>query len=351
MITPQTNTTLTDIAGAITQGDHFIISGHINPDGDCLGSQLALACALERMGKQVACILAEDRPLDASLSFIPGSEKLVPARFFKGRPGVFITVDVPTRERLGKDAARLLDACALSITLDHHAVETTMADLVYVDTDAASTTLLVWELCEIVGVSRAGQLARCCYCGLVSDTGRFQYQNTSARAFVAAAEMVEQGANPAAIAGAFYQNRSHASLFLEACMIEHIRFGLDGAFALSWLAHDDFVTCKATRSDAEMLIDTLRCLQGVQVACLLRDVEGIIRGSLRAKDDTDVARIARLLGGGGHRAAAGFTLELSLTQAREKLYKLLSDALPSGSSIAQATTSADGFMAGEAHQA
>ncbi|MFR1639127.1 MAG: DHH family phosphoesterase [Eggerthellaceae bacterium] len=101
----------------------------------------------------------------------------------------------PSRERIGEAAAALLEGCDLTVTVDHHAVDSTMTDLVYVDPDAASTTMLVWELAGLLGAERAGDVAQCCYTGLVTDTGRFQYQNTDAAAMRAASEMVEAGAD------------------------------------------------------------------------------------------------------------------------------------------------------------
>ena len=176
-VTPQTNTDLGAIAEALRSRDDFIICGHVSPDGDCLGSQLGLAAALKGLGKRVTCLLAKDEPIDERLGFLPGAAELVPAASFDGIARTFVAVDVPTRERIGEAAAALLEGCDLTVTVDHHAVDSTMTDLVYVDPDAASTTMLVWELAGLLGAERAGDVAQCCYTGLVTDTGRFQYQN------------------------------------------------------------------------------------------------------------------------------------------------------------------------------
>ena len=288
-VTPQTNTDLGAIAEALRSRDDFIICGHVSPDGDCLGSQLGLAAALKGLGKRVTCLLAKDEPIDERLGFLPGAAELVPAASFDGIARTFVAVDVPTRERIGEAAAALLEGCDLTVTVDHHAVDSTMTDLVYVDPDAASTTMLVWELAGLLGAERAGDVAQCCYTGLVTDTGRFQYQNTDAAAMRAASEMVEAG----------------------------------GAYALSWLSCDDFEATGAVKADAEPIIDALRSVAGVRVACMLREQGDVVRGSLRAKDDTDVAAVARSFGGGGHVAAAGFTLSCTLDEAR----RLVDEAL------------------------
>lgn len=322
-VTPQTNTDLASIAEALAGRDDIVICGHVSPDGDCLGSQLGLAAALRALGKRVTCLLAKDEPIDERLAFLPGAADLVPAASFDGVARTFVAVDVPTRERIGEAAAALRDGCDLAVTVDHHAVDTAMTDLVYVDPDAASTTMLVWELAGLLGVDRTGDVATCCYTGLVTDTGRFQYQNTDALSMRAAAEMVEAGADPASVSRAIFQNRSLPSVRLEGIAVERMTFGAGGAYALSWLTREDFEATGAVKADAEPLIDALRSVSGVRAACMLREQGDVVRGSLRAKDDTDVAAIARGFGGGGHVAAAGFTLACSIEEARELVERTL----------------------------
>lgn len=324
--TPQTNTDLAAIAAALRASDDIVICGHVSPDGDCLGSQLALAAALRSLGKRVACLLARDEPADARLSFLPGFADLVPAARYDGPARTFVAVDVPTRARIG-DAASLLDASETSVVVDHHAVETTMADLTYVDPDAASTTMLVWELAGLLGADRTGDVALCCYTGLVTDTGRFQYQNTDAAALRAASEMAAAGADAAFVSRAVFQSRSEASVRLEGIAIGRMRLEAGGAIARSWLSREDFEALGATKADAEPVIDALRSIAGVRVACVLREQDGAVRGSLRAKDGTDVAAIARRFGGGGHVAAAGFTLELPLSEAVATVGRALEEAV------------------------
>ena len=325
--TPQTNADLAAIASVLKGCDDIVVCGHVSPDGDCLGSQLGLAAALRSLGKRVACLLAKDEPADERLSFLPGFADLIPAARYEGPARAFVAVDVPTRERIGEAAAALLDACETSVTVDHHAADFAMTALAYVDPDAASTTVLVWELAGLLGADRAGDVATCCYTGLVTDTGRFQYQNTDAAALRAAAEMVESGADPAAVSCAVFQNRSVPSALLEARAVERMGLCFGGAAALSWLSQADFEALGAAKADAEPAVDALRSVRGVRVACMLREQDGAVRGSLRAKDGTDVAFLARELGGCGHRAAAGFTLETGLEEATALLERRLADLL------------------------
>lgn len=327
-VSPQTNCTLAEVANRLCELDDFVVCGHVSPDGDCLGSQLALAAALRRLGKRVTCVLVKDEPVEANLlRVLDGAQDLVFAGAYKGAPGAFVGVDVPTRERIGEAACALLDQAPFSFTIDHHAVDTTMCDMVYVDPDAASTTMLIWELAGYLGVERTGAVANCCYPGLVTDTGRFQYQNTDERCMRLAAEMVAAGADPASVSREVFQNRTYASMRLEATAIMRAEFSDDGATALGYLTREDFARFGAQKSDAEPVIDALRRIEGVRVACMLREQEDCIRGSLRAKDDTDVSAIARTFGGGGHVAAAGFTLRCTLDDAVAQVRAALAEAV------------------------
>lgn len=326
MITPQTNATLSQIAQELLARESFVVCGHVSPDGDCIGSQLALASALESLGKRVTCVLASPDPADSMFHFLPGMDKMVHAASVEDTFDAFVAVDVPSLDRMG-DGARLHERAAFTVTIDHHASPAAVSTLNYIDPDAPSTTMLVWELAEHLGAPRTVALATCAYTGLMTDTGRFQYQNATAGAFSAAAQMVAAGADAAAISREVYQHRSYASVLLEGRAIERLCLLCDGQAAVSWLSQSDFAECDARKSDAEPLVDLLRSLSGVRVACMLREQDGCVRGSFRAKDDTDVAALAREFGGGGHAAAAGFTVEGGLSQASERVVRLLNERL------------------------
>ncbi len=316
MIDSTTNTTLAALADELLKAQDIVIAGHVNPDGDCLGSQLALFQMLRLLGKDVTVVLAHDDPLPRELCFLPGAEAFVPARALPGAIELFMAVDAGVPERIG-DADELRQRAKRTITLDHHGVACGMSDLNYSDPDAAATALLVWDLIKLLPLEPSAEAATCTLTGLITDTGSFRYQNADARAFEAAAEMVHTGAEPAEVAKNLYQNNSLASLLLERAAIEHLRLLDDGTIGLSWVSMQDMQDCHAQRSDAENLVNVVRSIAGVRVACVLRDRGSEVRGSLRAKDATDVSALARALGGGGHRAAAGFTIKKGLPEAIE----------------------------------
>lgn len=336
MLTPASNTTLEAIARFIEEHETFAICGHVNPDGDCLGSQLALEQGLRVLGKRVTGLLATDQPIEQKLCFLPGSEHLVPAKDFDEDVEVFIAVDVPNVDRL-KDAACVHDRAQYRITIDHHASDTSMADLNYVDPDSPSASDLVWELLKLLDCVDEAQ-ALCALTGIMTDTGRFTYQNTTPVCLIHAAETVEAGAEPNLIAREFFQSRSLPSLRLEQVMLSRMMFFCNGAFVFSYLKDADFAEQGAIRDDAEILIDILRGIAGVRVALILKENgNGEIRGSLRAKDDTDVAQIARIFGGGGHRAAAGLTYHGSLLAACEAIpAEVLSTCFPDHADVERA---------------
>ena len=314
VVTQLTNTTLADIAKVMRLNDDFVICGHVSPDGDCIGSQLTLWHALHALGKHATCVRVRDEPIGESLEWLPGVSGIIPAEAYEGSCGVFVGVDVPTRERIGV-AVNLLDRAATSITIDHHAAESRMCDHVYVDPKSASASILVWELVKELCDKPPFESALCAYTGLMTDTGGFRFQNSDENAFSAASELIAFGVDPAFAAASVFQNRTMASLKLEATVIDRMHVFANGEAVLSWVSSDDMKRFGAIKADAEPLIDSLRSLSGTRVACMLREQDGKVRGSLRSKDETNVAWLARELGGGGHQSAAGFTLDMPLDEA------------------------------------
>ena len=303
-VTPQTNTTLEAMAERMKGCDDFVLCGHVNPDGDCLGSQLALMHALHAIGKRATCLLVERDSVDLGLRFLPGVDDMVAACDFDGQAATFVACDVPTVARLGA-AGDIRSRARMRFTVDHHAADVSMSECNYVDPDAPACGMIAWELVKLLtGGDIPAASAMCCYTALMTDTGRFQYQNTT------------PGADPALVSSEVYQSRSFASLMLEKAMLENVTVAEDGLWAFSYLRKSDFDRLGAVKADAEPLVDIVRSLAGVRVACMLREQPDGVRGSLRAKgEEIDVSELARAIGGGGHRAAAGFTFEGSLDEA------------------------------------
>lgn len=332
-VTPQTNATLEEIAERLLKAESICICGHTSPDGDAIGSGLALRSALVELDKDVVMLLADDTAkLDRKFDMLPGVDTYIHARSHKGSPDVFVCVDAPNPERIGYSATKVHMRASTTITVDHHASSTRMSDLSYTDPDAASTTVLIWRLAKLLGVSMNRDVATCALAGLMTDTGSFQYQNVDSSALEAASEMVAAGASPNEISASFFQRRSIASIQLEAITIRNMHLICDGRAVLSWIDLDDMKRTKAVKADCEMLINILRSIDGVEVACMLKEQAEDVRGSLRSTDDKDVSAIAAKFGGGGHRAAAGFTFHGSLSSAIDTLTKEITDMMDGESS-------------------
>ena len=319
-VTPQSNATLASIAQALCEHDNYLIVGHVSPDGDCLGSQLSLMHALRQLGKSVQCVFASDeKSVSASLSFLPGIDAIIPAEKADFTPCV-IAVDVPTHERMGEAAAALHQRASFTVTLDHHANKEAVSTLNYVDPQQASASCIVWELIGLLGVTRTREIATCAFTGLITDTGSFRYQNANALCFRYASEMMECGVDLPFVCSQIFQRRSLASLRLENTAISRMRLLLDGSLAMTYVTLDDFAQANAVKTDADIIVDTLRSIDGVRVACVLRQGdEAQIRGSLRSKDATDISLFAQAHNGGGHKAAAGMTLQGKVDQVFETI--------------------------------
>ena len=300
------------------------VCGHVNPDGDSLGSALALTLALRSCCYDVTPLLAT-RECPGLYDFLEGYSWFTPACDYHEDPDVFIMVDVPSLPRTG-DGAHVFDRAKKTLVIDHHQGDGSFADVAYVDPTAAAAGMLVWDFIEQLGVAHTPEIATCCYTALVTDTGRFQFQNTDAPALEAAAKMACAGANPSEISRYVYQRRSLAAIQLNALVMRRMETLFDGKVVMSWVCEADFNNLGATKDDGDSLIDQIRQLDGIEVAVMLREQGPIVRGSIRSKTDRDVSAIAAKIGGGGHKAAAGFTVKGGLDEARRVITKLLGES-------------------------
>lgn len=290
------------------------ICGHVNPDGDSLGSSLALAAFLRAKGHRVTNLLARNENAPDLYRFFKHYD-FTPASQYELTPDLFISLDLPVKERLG-DAVGVFDRAHESLAIDHHPDYGKFATYYYGDYGASATGILVWQLIMAGDVPITQEMAEYCYVALITDTGRFSFQNTTTEAFKAAGEMVAHGVNPSQMTTLVYDSVSLNALQLDARLISRISFAAEGRFVFSWVTEQDFKELELTRDESEGLPTILRSVKGAEVAALLREEGGRIRVNLRAKGCCDVGALARQFGGGGHQAAAGFTLKTSLDEAK-----------------------------------
>ena len=301
------------IAAAIRAHDRFLVTTHENPDGDALGSLLATTLMLERAGKEVRMYLAGTVPLPPEYRFMPLERVLRgPAPAAEGE--VLVAVDCANERRLGADCEKVLDAARLVLNVDHHHDNTRFGDVNLIVADASSTGEILRDLLAELGLELTSEIAEALYIAVVTDTGRFQYSNTSARSLRLAAELVEAGADVHRVFQGVYENVAFAKLKLLARALDHARVLEGGRVIVSHLEREDFEEAGAEEPFSEGIIDYLRAVEGAEIAALIREPPSgngpSRRVSLRTTEEKlDVSAIARKSGGGGHRQAAGFPSE------------------------------------------
>lgn len=300
------------------------LCAHTDPDGDALGSQLALMRIIRARwrDKEVVGLLADEGPTPRIYSYLPGIDGLVHVADYDETPDLFITVDLSEAHRLNL-AEPVMRRARRNVIVDHHPCERPYGDVSLVRPSAAACGVIVTEFAVHLGMRLQADVARCLYCAIATDTGRFQYQNADSEAFAAAALLVNHGASPAELSLNVYQNFSLEFLHLKSVVMGRITTFSKGRIAYSYATEADIRRTGASLDECDGLIDVVRSVAGSEVALFLKEVPGgRVRGNLRAKtDDHDISPIARALGGGGHKAAAGFTVEGGLDEA-------LSQALP-----------------------
>jgi bifunctional oligoribonuclease and PAP phosphatase NrnA len=314
-------TELKAIADALREHDRFLIVTHENPDGDALGSMLAAALALRQLGKDAVMYLPGKTPLPREYSFMP-LEDLIREPPTDAADRVLFAVDCAKAERIGDPAA--ISRAPLVLDVDHHHDNTRFGDLNLVVADASSTGEILRDVFDELGVELTPELAEPLYIALVTDTGRFQYANTTPKSLRLAAELVEAGADIHAVFQEVYESVEFAKLKLLARALDRAQVLEGGRIVASYLLRTDFAEVGASEPYSEGIIDYLRAVEGAELAVLIREqldeATHAHKGSLRSSiDELDVSAIARRFGGGGHRQAAGFSSDLPLDEIIEQI--------------------------------
>lgn len=352
------------VARVLATGQRYLLPLHPAPDGDSVGSVLGLARVLRHLGKQVVTCYERD-PVPPMFAFLPGSQDVVPLRevedsLMAGDFSTVVFLDMTDAARAGERTSRLAGELkrqgALMVNIDHHATNSGFGDVRWVDADAPAVGEMVLHLfaellptrpplaemrAETVGAPGeaptevpaevAKEVADCLYTALLTDTGSFAYDNSTPRAFRAAARLVEMGASPVQVARQVYESRSLPGLRLLGQALTTLSVEAEGRVAYLSVTRDMMQACGATVADTEGLINYPRSLVGVEVALLFREEDdGRVKVGLRSRT-VDVAALARGLGGGGHPRAAGCMLPGPLAGAREVVLSRVRAVLPAGS--------------------
>lgn len=311
------------VLAALRGHERFLVTAHENPDGDALGSLLAMHLALIQMGKQSVMVLGGASPLPGEYRFLELPERgLLRERPEDHRERVLVAVDCANATRIVDPA--LLEGAPLSVNIDHHHDNTRFADVNLVVPEASSTGELLADVLAALGVDLIPELAEALYVALVTDTGRFQYTNTTPKALRLAADLVEAGADVHKVFQGVYETVQFAKLKLLARALDRAQVFKGGRIVVSYLLRTDFAEAGAAEPYSEGIIDYLRAVEGAELAALIREPprEGSPQRkvSLRSSvDELDVSAIARLFGGGGHRQAAGFGTDLSIEEITSRI--------------------------------
>jgi bifunctional oligoribonuclease and PAP phosphatase NrnA len=306
------------VLDAVRTADRFLLVTHENPDGDALGSLVAMQGTLTLLGKDSQMFIAPDEfPLPYEYRFIclEGMVTEVPADLVD-RLVVFLDCGNIDRNPALVDHGAANGAPLRIVNVDHHHDNTRFGAIDHVVPEASCTAEIVWDLMRGLGVAATPEIADALYVGLVTDTGRFMYENTGTRAHVMAAELIEAGVDVHELYRRLYEGMPFGKLKLLSLALDGVRRFDDGRLTLTRLRREDFEAAGAEESYSEGIIDNLRAVAGTKVAALVRELldpakAGRAKVSLRSADgDVDVSAIARAGGGGGHRQAAGFTTSL-----------------------------------------
>ena len=310
------------ILDVLRQGERFLVCSHSRPDGDAVGSMLALGALIEQMGKHADLVTADRIP--NIYRALPGAEDIRTAQLIHGPYNAVILLECDSLERTRLSGLEQF----FLVNIDHHATGCEFANLNWIDREAASVGELVYRLAKAAGATITPQMATCLYTTVLTDTGGFCYGSMQASTFCLARELVLAGADPVRIAQEVYFSTPASRLLLLGTALGNLK--REGRLAWLWVTHHDMVRTCAADEDCEGIVNFALHVSGVEAAVFLRELpERRIRLGLRSKGQVNVAAIAERLGGGGHESAAGCTLEGPLDRALDEILALLRPSVAS----------------------
>jgi phosphoesterase RecJ-like protein len=321
-----TLSTFVQIGSALREHQRFAVLSHLRPDGDALGSQLALTLSLEILGKDVR-VWNEDGLLE-KYNFLPGGAKLTRPPSEPEDFDVAIALDTATQNRLGR-AADSVRKAKIWINIDHHQSNPGYGDLVYIDPTSPATGQILFELLQDQKLPMDRAIAENLFIAISTDTGSFQYPNTTARTFEIGAELLRSGVEVGRVSQLLYENYPRRRMELLRELLGTMRFSGKDQIASFSLSQNVASKLGVKPEDTEGLIDHLRAIHGVIVAIFFEELsDGKVRVSIRSKSDkVDVSAICQQFGGGGHKLAAGARVRGTLDEVEQKILKAICDVI------------------------
>ncbi|MDQ8182566.1 DHH family phosphoesterase [Pelagicoccus sp. SDUM812005] len=299
--------------------DRVLVLGHARPDGDCIGSQLALTRLLRAEGVDAVAYNAD--PVPDALSFLMGDTKIekFSADALDGSSLLF--VDCADEVRIGPKSSKLIEGSNYLGNIDHHISNTNFAHFNLVESGSAATCEIIAGLAFDFGWDVDPLTAQCLLTGIMTDTGRYSYAATSSRVFELSARLVDCGARPVLTAQALYENEPKCRLQLLQRFLATLTTRCDGKVGTGYVLHQDFLDTGAKYEHTEGFVDYTRALEGVKIGIYFEQKKSTVKGSFRAESaEYRVDRLARQFGGGGHACAAAFSSDESLEEIRPKVF-------------------------------
>ena len=313
---------------AIREAGRILLCSHVSPDGDTVGSALALRSALIKMGKQVETVCADEVP--QLLMFLPGAMEICKPAQLKGKSfDLAIALDVSDRHRLG-DAAPLFFAARSTVQIDHHGTNPGYADINVVAAEASATGVLIYELIHSLGIGLDGEIASSLYTAIATDTGNFSFDNTTADAFRVMGDLMTYGLPIAKLNRILFRERSREQVLVLTRALSTLNFYHGGRISGMQLSQADLDACGARPEHAESIVNYGIDITGVKMTFLAREVDGGTKFSLRAVEGCNVASLAARFGGGGHALASGCTMSLKLPEAAQAMLAAMERSLAEG---------------------
>lgn len=314
--------TLDSIKEEILNAKDIVILTHEMPDGDAVGSSLAVYNGLKQLGKKADLIIPE---YPKNFSFLPGASEIKK----EGKQTSYdlaIVLDCSDEKRLN-GFVNYFEQANKTINIDHHGVNTMFADLNFVNPVAPACAQILVTVLEFLGVEIEKNIGTCLVAGIITDTGGFKYQGVTAETFEFAASLLNKGVNISEVYRKVFQVITKEAFNLRKTAIDRLEFFENGKISFTYTTREDEEKIKTSTGDHEGIVELGRDIEGVEVSIYLREIENGYKASLRSTDYLNVADICLLFGGGGHAKAAGCNLQMPLDQAKEKIISKVKEFL------------------------
>lgn len=308
--------TLDNILDEINKANSIVILTHENPDGDAIGSGLALYNALKDMGKNPDLIIPE---FPRTFEFLPGADEIKKGSDIE-KYDLAISVDCATIKMLN-GFANYFENAEVKISIDHHSTNTMFGDINYVSPDAPACAQILIVLLNYFKIEVTKEIGTCILAGIITDTGGFKYSGVTAETFEFVAWLLNKGINVSKIYRKVLQTKTRANFEFNRIASNRLEFFEDGKVAFTYITKEDEEKVNAESGDHEGIVETGRDIEGVEVSVFIRETDKGCKISMRSNEYVNVSDVCLLLGGGGHIHAAGVTMQCTIEQAKEKILR------------------------------